>query len=176
MPPVLCPRQRPGAHAPVVIGKSRFGNSQFLMHKVTDLAKPRTPICDATCHHLRVRLNTPTPVFHSVLSGNRESEFHGFKCAGSQDLQNSEPSIPLDPWTRVPHIEWLQPCREIADHAFHHARASCIQKPRFSDPRLFGISCHASSQMDGLNLPSRKLRIAIPTCKSPMLSETPISR
>jgi hypothetical protein len=40
------PMVRPNALTPVshsAIGKSRFGNSRLLMHKVTDLAKPRIP-------------------------------------------------------------------------------------------------------------------------------------
>jgi hypothetical protein len=70
----------PGAHAPVVIGKSRFGKSRFLMRCVTDLSKSRTPICDATCRRLRARLNPSTPVLHYTrrlrgLSRFRISEF-----------------------------------------------------------------------------------------------------
>jgi hypothetical protein len=84
------------AHTLLAIGKSRFGKSRFLMHCVTDLSRSRTPICGATCRHLRVRLNPLTPVLHSVpfiLSGNRGSRFlHNALDSGNPESSNPDSS------------------------------------------------------------------------------------
>jgi hypothetical protein len=102
MPPILRPQQGPGAHAPVVIGKSHFRNSRFRMHNVTDLTKPRSPI------HVRVSSSTsPLLVELSDIARSRfldASIFHSWKprCLQTLTRQDLPPCVPADGQSRTP--------------------------------------------------------------------------